>query len=81
VLASDGVLTLRGRQQKQRGERKADVYLSERRYGSFQRSFQLPNDVDTQRASATLRAGLLKITVPEVARTPKQQRKIAIRGK
>ena len=80
VLVSDGVLTIRGHKQEQREERKADVYLSERRYGSFQRSFQLPNDVDPERANATLRSGLLKITLPKVARTPKQQKKIVIRG-
>jgi HSP20 family protein len=80
LLVSDGVLTIRGHKQERREERKSQVDRFERRYGSFQRSSRLPEAVAAERANATLRSAVLEITVQRVARTPKQRRKIAIRG-
>ena len=81
LFVAGGVLTIRGQKREQRDERRADYYVSERRYGSFQRSFQLPEDADTENIQAAFRRGVLTITLPKAPRAKKQQRKIAIRAR
>ena len=43
VKFSDGTLTIKGEKRDEKEEKKKDYYLSERRYGSFQRSFGVPD--------------------------------------
>ena len=54
--------------------RKYHVY--ERRYGSFDRSFRLPNTVDSNGVVAAFEKGILSLTVPKLAE--KKGRKIEI---
>ena len=46
VKFADGFLTIKGEKREEKEEKKKDYYLSERRFGSFQRSFQVPESVD-----------------------------------
>ena len=46
VKYADGVLTIKGEKKDEKEEKKKDYYLSERHYGSFQRSFSVPDGVD-----------------------------------
>lgn len=63
-----------------KGERPADEYPKpggyhrrERQYGSFARSVVLPPDLDTSKATAECRNGLLTIRIPKVEEAkPKQ---------
>ena len=48
-LAGD-VLTLKGEKKEEHEEKGQNRYVSERRYGSFQRSFALPEDADPRRS-------------------------------
>lgn len=43
---SDGMLTIKGEKQDDKEEKTTDRYVSERRYGSFRRSLQIPGSVD-----------------------------------
>jgi HSP20 family protein len=54
----------------------------ERSYGSFQRSFTLPNIVDPEKVKARFKDGVLEIRIPKLERAkPKQiQVEIANRG-
>jgi HSP20 family protein len=81
VLIGDGVLTIRGRKREHREERKGETYVSERRYGSFHRSFQMPADVDPQRIHATFQKGVLAISLPKLSQSRTSQRKIAVRAR
>ena len=49
VKFSDGTLTIKGEKREEKEEKKKDYYLSERRYGSFQRSFGVPGSVDADK--------------------------------
>jgi HSP20 family protein len=75
----DGTLTIRG-EKKTEQEKKGDTwYFSERQYGAFSRSFQLPADADGSKASASMKDGVLQISIPRLAQEEKEQaQKIAI---
>jgi HSP20 family protein len=75
ITLSRGYLTIEGEKQEQKEQREKEYYLSERRYGSFQRKVRVPEDVDSDRIDASFSQGVLTVTLPKspmVARTEKQ---------
>src|SRR6516225_5600977 len=48
-----GTLTIKGEKQEEKEEKKKDYYLSERRFGSFERSFGVPDSVDPSKIEAS----------------------------
>jgi HSP20 family protein len=79
VKFADGMVTIRGEKKEERDEKKQDYYLSERRYGSFQRCFQVPKGVDADKIEASFKNGVLTIKLPKAAEAQKQEKKIAIK--
>ena len=61
----NGVLTLKGERKFEEEVPRDKFQRVERRYGSFTRSFTLPNTVDATRINATYRDGLLTIRLPQ----------------
>ena len=61
----NGVLTLKGERKFEEEVARDKYQRVERRYGSFTRSFTLPNTVDASRINATYRDGLLTIRLPQ----------------
>lgn len=81
VSLQDGMLTLKG-EKKIDAERKDDNYrVTERRYGSFQRSFRLPDSVDEGKVSASFDKGVLTIDLPKRAEAVRAAKKIKIARK
>ncbi|MFN3231348.1 MAG: Hsp20/alpha crystallin family protein [Alphaproteobacteria bacterium] len=64
VALSEGVLTVKGEKRDEREEKKDSYRISERQYGSFQRSFRLPADVDADKIKAACKDGVLTVTIP-----------------
>jgi len=62
-LRDDSVI-LRGERQEQHKEEREGFFRTERSYGSFYREIPLPQDVDTSKATATFRDGVLEISMP-----------------
>jgi HSP20 family protein len=79
VKFADGILTIKGEKKEEREEKKKDYYLSERRFGSFQRSFQVPDGVDADKIEASFKNGVLTVVLPKSAEAQKQEKKIAIK--
>ena len=79
VKFSDGTLTIKGEKRDEKEEKKKDYYLSERRYGSFQRSFGVPDSVDADKIEANFKNGVLTVTLPKTAQAQKSEKKIAIK--
>jgi HSP20 family protein len=73
VRVENNILTLRGERKLDHEVKKENYHRVERAYGSFTRSFTLPNVVDTEKIKAEYKDGLLRMTLPkkEEAR-PKQ---------
>jgi HSP20 family protein len=80
VSVANGMLTIKGEKTEEKEEKEKDRYLSERRYGSFERRFRLPEGVDADRIEASFRKGVLIVTLPKSAEGQKQQKKIAVKG-
>jgi HSP20 family protein len=79
VKFADGVLTIKGEKKEEKEEKNKDYYLSERRYGSFQRSFQVPESVDGDKIEAKFVNGVLTVRLPKSPEAQKNEKKIAIK--
>ncbi len=80
LTLANGILTVKGEKHERKEEKEKEYYLSERRYGSFQRSLQLPNGVDADSINASFENGVLKVVLPKTANAHKSDRKIAIKA-
>jgi HSP20 family protein len=80
VKVANGMLTIKGEKTEEKEERKKDSYLSERRYGSFQRQFSVPDGVDADKIEATFKKGVLTVTLPKTPEAQKAEKKIAIKA-
>jgi HSP20 family protein len=78
VHVEDGQLTLKGERKFEHEEKKENYHRVERRYGSFQRTFGLPENVDAEKIAAKYDKGVLKVTLPKVEK-PKNARTIPVK--
>lgn len=72
VKVSNGNLVITGEKKEEREEKEANYHLSERRYGSFQRSFSLPAGVSADRIQANFQKGVLTVTLPKTEEAKKE---------
>ena len=79
VVASNGGLTIKGEKKEEKEEKKKDYYLSERRYGSFERRMQIPEGVDADKIEATFKKGVLTVTLPKKPEAQNPAKKISVR--
>jgi HSP20 family protein len=79
VKLANGVLTIKGEKKEEKEEKQKDYHLSERRFGSFQRSFTLPEGIDSDKIDATFKDGVLTVTLPKTAESQKREKQIAIK--
>ena len=78
---SDDVLTIKGEKHEEKEEKTKDRYVSERRYGSFRRSLQLPASVDPTKIEASYKSGVLSVKLPKSEEARKKQTVIPITTK
>jgi HSP20 family protein len=78
VRVENNTLTIRG-ERKFNNEVHEDNYLRvERAYGTFTRSFSLPNTVNTEGIHAEYRSGVLSVRMPKREETKPKQIKISV---
>jgi HSP20 family protein len=64
ISVQDNILTISGEKKHETEEKKDKSYFrSERCYGSFQRSFTLPADINRDKTEAKFEDGILKINI------------------
>ena len=69
VTVENGVLTIEGERRQEKKEENERLHRLERSYGSFSRSFALPDDADASALRANAAEGQLTVTVPKKAAT------------
>jgi HSP20 family protein len=65
VMVENGSLILKGERRHEVDQRDKKVHRIERCYGSFYRSFTLPDDADGQRVTANFKDGVLRVSLPK----------------
>ncbi|MGC6953756.1 Hsp20/alpha crystallin family protein [Pseudomonas aeruginosa] len=65
IKLSNGNLVIKGEKKEEKEEKRKDYYLSERRFGSFERVFRLPKEVDADKIHAEFAKGVLQVHLPK----------------
>ena len=78
VTLDEQSLTLRGEKQMDREEKKRNWHVSERSYGSFQRTIPLPSGLDTSKIKANFKNGVLMVRLPKTQDAKARRRTIPI---
>ena len=65
VTVENGVLTISGERKFEKEEKNKKYHRVERGYGTFMRSFTLPDDADANKIKAEFKNGLLKMHLPK----------------
>jgi HSP20 family protein len=82
IIAENGALTIRGEKRSERKEGDESRYqVIERTYGTFMRTFQLPQGVDEEQVKADFENGVLTIHIPKAALPQPKRIQIAASGR
>ena len=65
VTVVDNVVSLKGERKQESETKEKGYHRIERRYGSFERSFEIPGGFDASRIEAHFDNGVLRITLPK----------------
>jgi len=65
VTLEDGVLTIQGERKQEKEEKGKKYHRIERSYGSFVRSFSLPDVIDEEKVRAEFKDGVLSLHLPK----------------
>ncbi|MGA2100593.1 MAG: Hsp20/alpha crystallin family protein [Candidatus Sulfotelmatobacter sp.] len=78
VRVENNTLTVQGERKIEKEEKEENYRRVERQYGSFTRTFTLPQTVDTENVSANYDKGVLKISLPKKAEAKPKQIKVNV---
>lgn len=78
VNVTEDSVVLRGEKKKEEKVEEKDYYRYERSYGSFHRTLPLPTAVQSDKAKAQFKDGVLKITIPKTPEARKKEVKVKI---
>jgi HSP20 family protein len=78
VNLSDNRLTIKGEKKHEEEIKKENYYRSERSYGSFVRTLELPSEVQTDKVKAAFKNGVLEIRLPKSEEAKKKETKINV---
>lgn len=78
VTVQNGVLTISGERKSEKEEKGKKFHKVERLYGSFARSFSLPEDAEDEKLSAQFKEGVLTVHLPKSAKAKAKSKEIKI---
>lgn len=79
VSVVDGVLTIAGERRHEEERKEKGVQYSERSYGMFKRSLQLPADVNEDDIKASFKNGVIHVELPKSPEKIEKVRRVAIK--
>lgn len=79
ISISRDMLTISGEKKQEKEQNEKGWYRMERQYGSFTRSIPLPYEIESDRAEAQYRNGVLSIRLPKTAVQQKATKSIPVR--
>lgn len=65
INVENNMLTISSKKEEEKEEEKKGYVLKERRRSSFSRSFMLPKNVDAGKIEASMKNGVLNLTIPK----------------
>ncbi|MDZ7359272.1 MAG: Hsp20/alpha crystallin family protein [candidate division KSB1 bacterium] len=77
LTLENNVLTLSGEKRQEEKRDEGNYHLRETRYGKFERSFRLTDNIDRSNITADYKDGVLTITLPKTKES--QRKEIAIK--
>ena len=78
VKITGNMITISGEKKKEEKLEKKNYYRFERSYGSFMHTYTLPSEVQTDKASAHFKDGVLEVKVPKTEEAKKKEKKVTI---
>ena len=78
ISLEGNMLTIKGEKRKEEEVKEEDYYRSERAYGAFSRSIELPAAVQTDRVNASFKNGVLEIRLPKTEEAKKNVVKVKV---
>lgn len=78
VTISENMITVSGEKRYEEKIEKKDYQWSECSYGSFTRSFRLPDNVNSEEAKAEFHDGVLKVRIPKTFEVEEKQKTVPI---
>ena len=80
VKVANGGVTIMGSKHEEKEEKNKSYHLQERRFGSFERYFALPEGVDADKIEARFKNGVLTVTMPKKPEAQKVAKKIDVKA-
>ncbi|WP_373188129.1 Hsp20/alpha crystallin family protein [Halopseudomonas sp.] len=80
IKMSNDSLIIKGEKKEDKEEKRKGYHLSERRYGSFQRVFNLPSGVNEEKIEAKFSKGVLRVSLPKKPEAIKKDKVVPIKG-
>jgi HSP20 family protein len=65
ITLEDGVLTIQGQRKQEREDKGTKYHRLERSYGSFARTFSLPDVIEVEKVKAEFKDGVLSLHLPK----------------
>lgn len=78
VNLTDRTLTIKGEKKKEEEVKKENYYRSERSYGSFLRTLELPKEVQSDKVKAAFKNGILEIRMPKTEDAKAKEVKVKV---
>ena len=80
VSLNKDTITIKGEKKEEKEDKGKDYYHVERSYGSFTRTIPLPVEIESDKAEANFKKGVLTIRIPKSAKAIETKKKIAIKA-
>ncbi len=78
VNVSENLITIKGEKKSQEEKKKEGYYYSECSFGSFERSIEIPREVQMDKTRASFKDGVLEVRLPKTEEAKRKETKIKV---